>query len=418
MTGQERKRQYRRPDLDESGEKTVSRMASNLSTMMARMAKDTSTADFTLISGEFRRPIHSCVLANQSPYFEAVVKRWTQGEKEINVESCNTEVLNMAIDFMYGIQLDRKMIGDKPEMQEGLLELARRLLMDNLKIEVEKVILQTLSKDNFNQICEFAEDYESQVLAEQCAQYIVNKQITPDWKKMEKQPSVAACLAKHVRLDYVTKDNFKQLCHLAQKFLSNHLAEICARFIIKQNLILQWEEMEKIPIVTSDVHKLLMEKKARLELPVVPKKGKWKPATRRITNTLLMMKERVLEPVWNHQFAWPFHAPVDTIKLGIPDYFDFIKKPMDLGTIRERFDNNYYLSSDEAVADFNQVFENCYTYNPEDHEIRIMCKVVERFYHSKMAKLPEEDEVALHGDDLLYPEMTGSEDDMSDDDFL
>ena len=47
-----------------------------------------------------------------------------------------------------------------------------------------------------------------------------------------------------------------------------------------------------------------------------------------------------------------------------------------------------------------------------------MCKVVERFYHSKMAKLPEEDEVALHEDDLLYPEMTGSEDDMSDDDFL
>ena len=48
MTGQERKRQYRRPDLDESGEKTVSGMASNLSTMMARMASlgDRSTVVF------------------------------------------------------------------------------------------------------------------------------------------------------------------------------------------------------------------------------------------------------------------------------------------------------------------------------------------------------------------------------------
>ena len=116
MTGQERKRQYRRPDLDESGEKTVSRMASNLSTMMARMAKDTSTADFTLISGEFRRPIHSCVLANQSPYFEAVVKRWTQGEKEINVESCDVEVLTMGIDFMYGLSLGKKKVGAYPQM--------------------------------------------------------------------------------------------------------------------------------------------------------------------------------------------------------------------------------------------------------------------------------------------------------------
>ena len=89
--------------------------------------------------------------------------------------------------------------------------------MDNLKIEVQIMIMQTLNKDKFNQICGFAEDYESQVMAEQCAKYIVNKRITPDWKKMKKQPSVAACLAKHVRLDYVTKDNFKQLCHLAQK---------------------------------------------------------------------------------------------------------------------------------------------------------------------------------------------------------
>ena len=96
-------------------------LRTNLSAMMARMAKDTSTTDFTLISGELRRPVHSCVLAIQSPYFEAVVKRWTQGEKEINLESCDAEVLNMVVDFMYGIKLDRQMVQVKPEMQEGLL---------------------------------------------------------------------------------------------------------------------------------------------------------------------------------------------------------------------------------------------------------------------------------------------------------
>ena len=78
-------------------------MVSNLSAMMAKMAKDTSTTDFTLISGEFKRPVHSCVLANRSPYFEAVVKRWSQGQKEINVESCDAELMNMVVDFMYGI---------------------------------------------------------------------------------------------------------------------------------------------------------------------------------------------------------------------------------------------------------------------------------------------------------------------------
>ena len=186
MTGPGRKRQRLQDESNCS-------MVSNLSAMMAKMAKDTSTTDFTLISGELKRPVHSCVLANRSPYFEAVIKRWTQGQKEINVESCDAEVMNIVVDFMYGIQLDGQMVGAKPEVQEGLLELSRRLLMDDLKIEVEKVILKTLNKDNYGQVCDFAEDYESPVLAEQCAKYIVNQQIKLDWKKLEKQPSVAAC---------------------------------------------------------------------------------------------------------------------------------------------------------------------------------------------------------------------------------
>merc|ERR1719494_203579 len=90
-----------------------------------------------------------------------------------------------------------------------------------------------------------------------------------------------------------------------------------------------------------------------------------------------------------HRYAWPFRAPVDNI---------------------------YYFSSDEAMADFNQVFENCYIYNNPDDEIADMCKDLEWFYHAKMAKLPEEEEVALHEEELLYAEES-SEDGMSDDDL-
>ena len=56
--------------------------------------------------------------------------------------------------------------------------MSRRLLMNDFRVEVEKVILQTLNNDSYNQICDLAENYESRVLAEQCAaKYIVNKQI-------------------------------------------------------------------------------------------------------------------------------------------------------------------------------------------------------------------------------------------------
>jgi len=394
----------------------ISSTTSNLSAMMARMAKDTSTTDFTLVCGQLRRQVHSCVLANRSPYFEAVVKRWTQGEKEILVESCSPEVMNLVVDYMYGIPLDKQLVDTNPEVQEGLLELSRRLLMDDLKTEVEKVLIHSLNKNSLAQICDFAEDYESQVLAEHCAKFIVVEHIEPNWKKLEKLPSVAAFLAKHMKQDYVTQGNLLQLCDIAQKFVSDSLAEICADFTLKKNIKLGWKDMEKIPVVTAVIHHQLMEKEASLEVTVEPKDGKWKPATRRLTNKLVMMKEYVLKPIWEHQFAWPFKAPVDTIELGIPDYFDIIKKPMDLGTIRERFENDFYRSSDEAMADFAQVFANCFKYNNPEHDIVSMGRELERFYLSNMAKLPDE-EFALHEQDLVNYEDNSEESDDSDEDF-
>jgi len=50
------------------------------------------------------------------------------------------------------------------------------------------------------------------------------------------------------------------------------------------------------------------------------------PASRpgRITNQLLYLKNNVIKGMWKHQHGWPFHVPVDTVKLGLPDYFKII----------------------------------------------------------------------------------------------
>jgi hypothetical protein len=39
---------------------------------------------------------------------------------------------------------------------------------------------------------------------------------------------------------------------------------------------------------------------------------------------------------FKHSHSWPFQHPVNTVELNIPDYFDIIKHPMDLGTIKKR----------------------------------------------------------------------------------
>lgn len=38
----------------------------------------------------------------------------------------------------------------------------------------------------------------------------------------------------------------------------------------------------------------------------------------------------------HYAYAWPFYAPVDVVALGLHDYYDIVKQPMDLSTIRVR----------------------------------------------------------------------------------
>lgn len=63
-----------------------------------------------------------------------------------------------------------------------------------------------------------------------------------------------------------------------------------------------------------------------------------------------------------HQdYAWPFMKPVDAAMLGLSDYYDIIKKPMDLGTVRKKLDANEYPDADAFIADIDLIFTNCYT---------------------------------------------------------
>ena len=34
------------------------------------------------------------------------------------------------------------------------------------------------------------------------------------------------------------------------------------------------------------------------------------------------------------EYAWPFLQPVNVEQLGLRDYYDIIKRPMDLGTVK------------------------------------------------------------------------------------
>ncbi|EXJ81745.1 hypothetical protein A1O1_07810 [Capronia coronata CBS 617.96] len=60
-----------------------------------------------------------------------------------------------------------------------------------------------------------------------------------------------------------------------------------------------------------------------------------------------------------------FTHPVDPVALNIPTYFQIIKKPMDLGTIRNKLNNNVYEKAKDFEEDVRLIFKNCYKFNPE-----------------------------------------------------
>ncbi|KAJ8934660.1 hypothetical protein NQ318_017026 [Aromia moschata] len=76
----------------------------------------------------------------------------------------------------------------------------------------------------------------------------------------------------------------------------------------------------------------------------------------------------------------PFRQPVDPHTLGIPDYFDIVKKPMDLSTIKRKLDIGQYADPWEYVDDVWLMFDNAWLYNRKTSRVYRYCtKLAEVF---------------------------------------
>lgn len=111
----------------------------------------------------------------------------------------------------------------------------------------------------------------------------------------------------------------------------------------------------------------------------------------RNTNQLQFLLKVVMKALWKHNFAWPFHQPVDAVKLKLPDYHKIIKQPMDLGTIKKRLENCYYNSANECIQDFKTMFTNCYVYNKPGEDVVLMAQTLEKQFLTKIVDMPKEE---------------------------
>ncbi|KAM6903053.1 LOW QUALITY PROTEIN: bromodomain-containing protein 3-like [Xenentodon cancila] len=89
-------------------------------------------------------------------------------------------------------------------------------------------------------------------------------------------------------------------------------------------------------------------------------------------------------------YAWPFYQPVDAAALGLHDYHDIIKFPMDLSTVRNKLDGEEYQDAQQFAADVRLIFSNCYKYNPSHHSVVGMARKLQGVFEQRFAKMPEE----------------------------
>ena len=110
----------------------------------------------------------------------------------------------------------------------------------------------------------------------------------------------------------------------------------------------------------------------------------------------------VLKGLQTHQHGWVFNTPVDPVELGLPDYFQIIKKPMDLGTIQKKLDAGQYHSIEDFAADVHLTFDNAMLYNEDGSVVYDMAKELKTKFtadYSKMcSKLDAEDQERRQND--------------------
>ena len=118
----------------------------------------------------------------RSGYMEAKVNRWSEVE-ELVIEDCDPATFNLIVDYMYGIALPESMLSSSNdeegirqdlEKMKKLLEMSDRLLMVDLKEEVEKMIIKTFeTKINDVEQCveviKLAENFDLSKLLRVCA---------------------------------------------------------------------------------------------------------------------------------------------------------------------------------------------------------------------------------------------------------
>lgn len=86
--------------------------------------------------------------------------------------------------------------------------------------------------------------------------------------------------------------------------------------------------------------------------------------------------------------AWIFYDPIEPEVLGLSDYNQIVKEPMDLTTVKYRLNSNFYLNAVDFALDIRLIFYNTYLYTRPGHLCYEMAKELQLVFEEMYAKIP------------------------------
>jgi len=155
-------------------------MSAALSVAMLKAYKEGLGVDFTLVCQGVVKNVHSQVIMARSPYLEARVNRWSEEEKkELIIKDCDPITFEIIVDYMYGVAIPDSVLINKAADEDSppppakklkvdlrqkikklvkLLKISDRLLMVDLKDEVEGILIKAMQSPSYlfeSPVCQY-----------------------------------------------------------------------------------------------------------------------------------------------------------------------------------------------------------------------------------------------------------------------
>ncbi|KAH0529514.1 hypothetical protein TsFJ059_004249 [Trichoderma semiorbis] len=142
-------------------------------------------------------------------------------------------------------------------------------------------------------------------------------------------------------------------------------------------------DMKRDQVKASDAELRLLMNEVRKN------RSKWASEENVNQEELYEALEKVLTELKAHtEYSTPFLTRVN--KRDAPDYYNFIKNPMDLGTMTKKLKSLTYKSKTEFVVDLNLIWDNCLKYNQDmNHPLRRMANGMRKEAEKLIPLIPD-----------------------------